>query len=109
MAQKEFTIKVGRGGNAEDATVTFHGTQMHVFVEGMPAEELLELVTPEEIAEEANLGELLKALVKKHGLGEVICELVEGNKIEDILNHVYEADDDVVRTWSYDKFASDNE
>jgi len=103
MAKKSFTIEVGR--TADDATIRHFNYGFDVEFEGVDSSILVGLVTPDEIAEEVDLSEMLKALVKHHGLGEVICELVEGNKTEDILNHVYEYDDDTARDWAVATFS----
>ena len=107
MAKKELVFETGKGGNSDGITTTDTGFGMRVYVSGVSHEDLIEFVTPEEIAEEANLGELLKALVKKHGLGEVIYVLVENNDTTEIIKEVYGADDDAVRSWVVDTFGSE--
>ena len=109
MARKDFEINVGKGGNAEDATITHHGTQMMIALEGVHPEDILGWVTHEDIAEEVDLGELLVALVAKHGLNQLLYELMDNSETTAILDIVYDADDDTTRTWAIDKFASESE
>ena len=106
MAKKSFTIEVGR--TADDATIRHFNYGFDVEFEGVDSSILVGLVTPGEIAEEVDLPEMLKALVRTHGLGEVIYSLVENNDTTEIIKEIYEADDDAVRSWVSDTF-SDNE
>ena len=57
----------------------------------------------------ARLGELLVALVAKHGLNQLLHELMDNSETTAILDIVYDADDDTTRTWAIDKFASESE
>jgi hypothetical protein len=109
MARKDFEINVGKGGNAEDVTITHHGPQMRIALEGVHPEDILGWVTHEDIAEEVDLGELLVALVAKHGLNQLLYELMDNSETTAILDIVYDADDDTTRTWAIDKFASESE
>ena len=106
MAKKSFTIEVGR--TADDATIRHFNYGFDVEFEGVESSVLVGLVTPGEIAEEVDLPKMLKALVRTHGLGEVIYSLVENNDTTEIIKEIYEADDDAVRSWVSDTF-SDNE
>ena len=106
MAKKSFTIEVGR--TADDATIRHFNYGFDVEFEGVDSSILVGLVTPGEIAEEVDLPEMLKALVRTHGLREVIYSLVENNDTTEIIKEIYEADDDAVRSWVSDTF-SDNE
>ena len=108
MAQKEFTIEVGKGMFAKDAKIVHQPYGMDITLDAVESEDLIALVTPEEIAKDVNLEDLLQALIKTHGLGEVIYVLVENNDTTEIIKEVYEADDDAVRSWVSDTF-SDNE
>lgn len=108
MAKKELVFETGKGGNASGVTVTDEGLGMRVYISGVDSEDIVSLVTPEEIAKEVDLSEILKALVKTHGLGEVIYVLVENNDTTEIIKEVYGADDNAVRNWVSDTF-SDNE
>ncbi len=105
MAKKNFTIEVGRTAN--DATIRHFNYGFDVEFEGVDSSILVGLVTPDEIAEEVDLSEMLKALVKHHGLGEVIYSLVENNDTTEIIKEIYEADDDAVRSWVVDTFGSE--
>jgi len=105
MAKKSFTIEVGR--TADDATIRHFNYGFDVEFEGVDSSILVGLVTPEEVAEEVDLSEMLKALVKTHGLGEVIYVLVENNDTTEIIKEVYGADDDAVRSWVVDTFGSE--
>ena len=105
MAKKSFTIEVGR--TADDATIRHFNYGFDVEFEGVDSSILVGLVTPEEVAEEVDLSEMLKALVKTHGLGEVIYVLVENNDTTEIIKEVYEADDDAVRSWAVDTFSQE--
>ena len=105
MAKKSFTIEVGR--TADDATIRHFKYGFDVEFEGVESSILVGLVTPEEIAEEVDLPEMLKALVRTHGLGEVIYSLVENNDTTEIIKEVYGADDDAVRSWVVDTFGSE--
>ena len=102
MAKKSFTIEVGR--TADDATIRHFNYGFDVEFEGVDSSILVGLVTPGEIAEEVDLPEMLKALVRTHGLGEVIYSLVENNDTTEIIKEIYEADDDAVRSWVSDTF-----
>jgi len=105
MAKKSFTIEVGR--TADDATIRHFNYGFDVEFEGVDSSILVGLVTPGEIAEEVDLPEMLKALVRTHGLGEVIYSLVENNDTTEIIKEVYGADDDAVRSWVVDTFGSE--
>ncbi len=105
MAKKSFTIEVGR--TADDATIRHFNYGFDVEFEGVESSVLVGLVTPGEIAEEVDLPEMLKALVRTHGLGEVIYSLVENNDTTEIIKEVYGADDDAVRSWVVDTFGSE--
>ena len=105
MAKKSFTIEVGR--TADDATIRHFNYGFDVEFEGVDSSVLVGLVTPGEIAEEVDLPEMLKALVRTHGLGEVIYSLVENNDTTEIIKEVYGADDDAVRSWVVDTFGSE--
>ena len=105
MAKKSFTIEVGR--TADDATIRHFNYGFDVEFEGVESSVLVGLVTPGEIAEEVELPEMLKALVRTHGLGEVIYSLVENNDTTEIIKEVYGADDDAVRSWVVDTFGSE--
>ena len=105
MAKKSFTIEVGR--TADDATIRHFNYGFDVEFEGVDSSILVGLVTPGEIAEEVDLPEMLKALVRTHGLGEVIYSLVENNDTTEIIKEIYEADDDAVRSWVVDTFGSE--
>ena len=107
MAKKSFTIEVGR--TASDATIRHFSYGFDVAFEGIDSSILVGLVTLDEIAEEVDLGELLIALVAKHGLNQLLYELMDNSETTAILDIVYDADDDTTRTWAIDKFASDNE
>ena len=109
MAKKELVFETGKGGNSDGITTTDTGFGMRVYVSGVSHEDLIEFVTPEEIAEEATLGELLVALVAKHGLNQLLYELMDNSETTAILDIVYDADDDTTRTWAIDKFASESE
>lgn len=108
MAKKDFQIEVGKDRFAKDARIVHQPYGMDIYLDGVDSETLIELVTPDEIAEEVILEDILKALIKKHGLGEVIYTLVENNDTTEIIKEVYGADDDAVRSWVSDTF-SDNE
>ena len=107
MAKKSFTIEVGR--TADDATIRHFNYGFDVEFEGVDSSILVGLVTPGEIAEEVDLGELLVALVAKHGLNQLLYELMDSSETTAILDIVYDADDDITRTWAIDKFASESE
>ena len=109
MAQKEFTIEVGKDRFAKDARIVHQPYGMDIYLDADESEDLIALVTPEEIAEEATLGELLVALVAKHGLNQLLYELMDNSETTAILDIVYDADDDTTRTWAIDKFASESE
>ena len=109
MAKKELVFETGKGGNSDGITTTDTGFGMRVYVSGVSHEDLIEFVTPEEIAEEATLGELLVALVAKQGLNQLLYELMDNSETTAILDIVYDADDDTTRTWAIDKFASESE
>lgn len=109
MAKKDFEIQVGGGRRfAADATIRYMSYGMSIDLVDVESEDIVALVTPEEIAERVDLSDMLKALVKANGLGEVINSLVENNDTTEIIKEVYEADDDSVRNWVSDTF-SDNE
>ncbi len=103
MAINDLTIEVGKGMFAKSAT--YDGDRIEL--RGVDSSDIVALATPEEIAEEVNLIEILQALVKKHGLGEVIYTLVENNDTTEIIKEVYGADDDAVRSWVSDTFSDD--
>lgn len=107
MAQKEFTIEVGKGRFAEDAAITQQHYGMDIKLTGVDPADLVAILSPDEIAAEESLTDLLKALVKIHGLGEVIYSLVENNDTTEIIKEVYEADDDAVRNWAVDTFSQE--
>jgi len=108
MAKKDFEIQVGGGRRfAADATIRYMSYGMSIDLIDVESEDLISLVTPEEIAKEVDLSEMLKALIKTHGLGEVIYSLVENNDTTEIIKEVYGADDDAVRSWVVDTFGSE--
>ena len=110
MAKKDFEIQVGGGRRfAADATIRYMSYGMSIDLVDVESEDIVALVTPEEIAEEATLGELLVALVAKHGLNQLLYELMDNSETTAILDIVYDADDDITRTWAIDKFASESE
>lgn len=105
MAIKDLTIEIGKGKFAK--TATFDGDSIEL--RGVDPTDIVALVTPTEIAEEAELGELLKAIIAKHGLNQLLYELMDSSETTAILDIVYDADDDITRTWAIDKFASESE
>ena len=108
MAQKDFEIQLGGGNSfASDVTIRYMSYGMSIDVIGAESEDIIALVTPEEIAKEVDLSEMLKALIKTHGLGEFIYALVENNDTTEIIKEVYGADDDAVRCWVVDTFGSE--
>jgi len=108
MAKKDFEIQVGGGSRfAADATIRYMSYGMSIDLVDVESEDIVSLVTPEEIAERVDLSDMLKALVKANGLGELIYALVENNDTTEIIKEVYGADDDAVRSWVVDTFGSE--
>ena len=75
--KRTFEFCVGSGQIADDATIRHAHYGMTIELEGVYPSDVVELLTADEIAEGVDVGDMIAALVKRHGLGEVVAQLVD--------------------------------
>lgn len=77
---------------AKDATITHQHYGMDIELEGVDPDDVVNLLTPGEIANVVDLDDMLSALVAKHGIGEVVYALHYICEKPEIITHLYECD-----------------
>lgn len=91
-SKKDYTIEVGSGKFAKDCTINnmFYGMQIELM--GVDPDAVCDLLSADEVVDSMKCSDLLKALVKRHGLGEVLAELTDAASAESIVKELYEID-----------------
>ncbi len=110
MALRDFTFEVGYRKVASDAELRYQSYGMEIEIKGVDPDDIVNLLTDDEIANQVNLTDMLKALISRHSLTEVVSELIEipGVEVSEVMDTIYNYADDEVRDWVTDHLG-DNE
>ena len=100
--KRTFEFGVGSGQIANDVTIRNTHYGMTIELEGVYPSDVAELLTADEIAEGVAVGDMIAALVKRHGLGEVVAQLVDvpGAGAQNVLSEIDDyVDDSEIDQW----------